>query len=300
MAVEPRGVHLEQAERLARHLAGDDARAAHLGEVPDPLQEPVGDPRGAARALRDRSLALGLDLDSQDAGRAAHDPRQVAGVVVLEPVADPETVAKRRRQQARAGGGAHQGERRQVEGHGARAGALAEHDGQAPLLHGRIERLLDRAAEAVDLVDEEDRAGLQRGEEGGDVGLSLERRSGGLHQRRAQLGGHDVGERGLAQPGRTGEQHVVERLAAAPGGLDEHLELRRHLLLVDEVAQPLGAKRAVEVLLAAGQAGVGEALLGAVLGAGVGGGLLGLLDPGVTRDAHVLAPLRRRRAEARR
>ena len=84
---------------------------------------------------------------------------------------------------------------------------------------------------------------------------------------------------------------MVERLAAAPGGLDEHLELRRHLLLVDEVAQPLGAKRAVEVLLAARQAGVGEALLGAVLGGGIGGGLLGLLDPGVARDAHVLAPL---------
>ena len=83
---------------------------------------------------------------------------------------------------------------------------------------------------------------------------------------------------------------MVERLAAAPGGLDEHLELGRHLLLVDEVAEPLGAQRAVEVLLAARQAGVGEPLLRAVLGGGRGGGLLGLLDPGVARDAHVLAP----------
>ena len=39
---------------------------------------------------------------------------------------------------------------------------------------------------------------------------------GGLDQRRLELGGDDVRERGLAEPGRAGEQHVVERLAAAP------------------------------------------------------------------------------------
>ena len=162
--------------------------------------------------------------------------------------------------------------------------------GQAPLLHRRIERLLDRAAEAVDLVDEEDRPGLQRGQEGGDVCLSLQRRARGLHHRHAQLGGDDVRERGLAQPRRTGKQHVVERLAAAPGGLDEHLELRGDLRLVDEVGQSLRAKRAIEVLLAARQAGVGQALLGVVSSA-ASAGFPGLLDPGVARDAHVLAPL---------
>ena len=139
------------------------------------------------------------------------------GVVVLEPVADAEAVAQRRRQQAGAGGRADQRERRQVEGHGAGAGALAEHDRQLAVLHRRVERLLDRAVEAVDLVDEEDAARLERGQEGGDVGLALERRAGGLHHRHAELGGDDVGERGLAEPGRAGEQDVVERLAAAAG-----------------------------------------------------------------------------------
>ena len=81
------------------------------------------------------------------------------------------------------------------------------------------------------------RARLERGQEGGDVGLALERRAGGLHQRHPQLGGDDVGERGLAEPGRAGEQHVVERLAAAPRGLDEDLELLGHLALVDEVGE---------------------------------------------------------------
>ena len=134
---------------------------------------------------------------------------------MLEPVGDAEAVAQRRRQQAGAGGRADQGEGRQRQGHGAGAGALAEHDRQLAVLHRRVERLLDRAAEAVDLVDEEDAAGLQRGEEGGDVGLALERRAGGLDHRHADLGGDDVGQRGLAEPGRAGEQDVVERLAAA-------------------------------------------------------------------------------------
>ena len=66
MAVEPGGVDLQQAERLARDIAGDHARAAHLGEVAHPLQQAVGDPRRAARALGDLPLAVGLDLDPED------------------------------------------------------------------------------------------------------------------------------------------------------------------------------------------------------------------------------------------
>ena len=159
--------------------------------------------------------ALGVDLDPEDPGRALDDQRQVLGAVVLEAVGDAEAVAQRRRQQAGAGRRADQGEGRQRQGHRAGAGALAEHDRQLAVLHRRVERLLDGAAEAVDLVDEEDAAGLQRGEEGGDVGLALQRRAGGLHHRHPQLGGDDVGERGLAEPGRAGEQDVVERLAAA-------------------------------------------------------------------------------------
>ena len=141
-------------------------------------------------------------------------------------------------------------------------GALAEHDRQLAVLHRRVERLLDRAAEPVDLVDEEDAARLQRGEEGGDVGLALQRRAGGLHHRHAQLGGDDVGERGLAEPGRAGEQDVVERLAAAARRLDEDRQLLGDLLLVDEVGERRRAQRAVEVLVGHVGAGVVDPDLG--------------------------------------
>ena len=132
----------------------------------------------------------------------------------------------------------------------------AEHDRQLAVLHRRVERLLDRAAEAVDLVDEEDAAGLERGEEGGDVGLALQRRPRGLHQRHPHLLGDDVRQRGLAQPGRPGQQDVVERLVAAAGGLDEDRQLPGHLLLVDEVGERARPQRAVEVLVGNVGAGV--------------------------------------------
>src|SRR5213079_3442681 len=105
-----------------------------------------------------------------------------------------------------------------------------------------------------------DRARLERGQEGGDVRLALERRPGGVDDLGLELGGDDVRERGLAEPGRSREQNVVERLAAPPRGLDEDPELTGDLLLVDEVGEPLRAERAVELVVGAREVGVGEAL----------------------------------------
>src|SRR5436190_23163790 len=118
------------------------------------------------------------------------------------------------------------------------------------VLHRRVERLLDRTRKPVNLVDEEDRAGLERREEGCDVALALERGTGGLHERHVELPGGDVRKRGLAEAGRAGEQHVVERLPPAPCRLDEQPELALHLVLADEVLEPARAERAVELLLA--------------------------------------------------
>ena len=73
----------------------------------------------------------------------------------------------------------------QVERHDARAGALADRDRQLAVLHRGVEGLLERPRQAVDLVDEEDAARLERRQEGGDVALALERRAGGLHERDA-------------------------------------------------------------------------------------------------------------------
>ena len=43
----------------------------------------------------------------------------------------------------------------------------------------------------------------------------------------------------LPRPGGPGEQHVIERIAARLGGLDEHLEVGARLLLADELVERL-------------------------------------------------------------
>ncbi len=62
----------------------------------------------------------------------------------------------------------------------------------------------------------------------------------------------------LPSPGGPGEQHVVEGLAAAPGGLDEDLELAGDLLLVDELRQARRPQRAVELVVGTGHADLGH------------------------------------------
>ena len=69
---------------------------------------------------------------------------------------DPEARAERRREEPRPGRRADQGEPRQVEPQRARRRALAEDDVQLEVLHRRVEDLLDRPVQPVDLVDEED------------------------------------------------------------------------------------------------------------------------------------------------
>ena len=63
--------------------------------------------------------------------------------------------------------------------HRARAGAAADHEVEAVVLERGVEDLLDLRVEAVDLVDEEDLAVLERGEEGGEVAGALDDGPGG-------------------------------------------------------------------------------------------------------------------------
>ena len=113
--------------------------------------------------------------------------RELVGRVVVEPEGEPEAVAQRRRQQPGARRRADERERRQVERQRPRGRPLADDDVEPEVLERRVEDLLDRAVEPVDLVDEEDVARLERGQDRGDVALALERRPGDLADRDAEL-----------------------------------------------------------------------------------------------------------------
>ena len=159
---------------------------ADLDEVPDPAQQPVGDPgRAPRRARRSAAAPVGLDRDAEDPGRAA--PRcasRSSSVVEVEPADEPEAVPQRARHEPGPGRRADEGEARQVEADRARGRALADHDVELGVLHRRVEDLLDRAVQPVDLVDEEDVALLEVGEERGEVAGPGEHRSRGDAQAR--------------------------------------------------------------------------------------------------------------------
>jgi hypothetical protein len=107
------------------------------------------------------------------------------------------------------------------------------------VLHRRVEALLDRGREAVDLVDEQHVAGLERGEVAGEHALVLDRGARRDVDADPELVREDLRHRGLAEPRRTVEQRVVERLAALLGGRHEHLELALERVLPDVLGEPL-------------------------------------------------------------
>src|SRR5690606_21902008 len=99
-------------------------------------------------------------------------------------------------------------------------GALVDDEVDAEVLHGGIEELLDDGAEAVDLVDEEDIAAIEIGEDAHQVTGTFQGGTGGGDNLGAHLGGDNMGEGGLTEAGRTVEDGVFEGLAAGARGLN--------------------------------------------------------------------------------
>ena len=162
----------------------------------------------------------------------------------------PNRDSKRRRQLAGARGGADQRETFDRQLDGARARADAGDNLDAKILHRRVQALLDDRQQAVDLVDEQDVAFLQRRQDARQIAFALQRRPG----RHAHLGSHfirqQIRERRLPQTRRTRQKDMVERVAAAPGRLHVHRQVVDDFSLPDELVETPRAKRGVLVAIA--------------------------------------------------
>ncbi len=102
----------------------------------------------------------------------------------------------------------------------------------------------------MDLVDEQNVARLEIGQERGEIaGFGNDRSRGGA-EIDAEFARHDLRQRGLAEARRADEQHVVERFLARARRLDEHREIGARLFLADEFAQSLRPQRGVDVVVA--------------------------------------------------
>ena len=114
----------------------------------------------------------------------------------------------------------------------------------------------------MNLIDEQHIARLQVREQRGEIAGTFEHGTRGLAEVHPELAGEDVGERGLAEAGRSEDERVIERLTAHDRGLHEDLELRLDLFLADIVDEPLRADGAVDRLLFGSGHGLHDAIGG--------------------------------------
>ena len=235
--VQAQLVDLQAGQRFAGDLRRDDALGPNLSVVAHAAQQAVDYPWRAPRASRYLVGPLALARHAQQAGAAPDDGGDRHPVIEVEPVHRAKPVPQRRAEHRVAGGGADQGEARHGETDAAGARPPAQDDIQREVLHRRVQHLLRRPRQPVHLVDEQDVALLQVGQDRRQVPRPLDRRPGGDADGDRHLMGDDVSESGLAQPGRPVQEDVVQRLAALLGGGDADAQVVLDLLLADELLQ---------------------------------------------------------------
>ena len=228
------------------HLAVDPAVGAHLREITHPAQQVVGDARRAPCPARDfqRPRRVGLDVDQPRA--PLDDVRQVFRRVIIQPAVHPEARPQRRGDHPRARRRAHQREFRQVQPHAPGVRPLVDDDVEFVVLHRRIQVLLNRCLEPVDFVDKENVATFQGRQQSGQVARLFDHRPAGALDVGAHRLRDDVSQRGFAQSGRAGQQHVLQHIPASLGGGDEQLQPFAHLILPGKLAESRGPQRDVE------------------------------------------------------
>ena len=102
----------------------------------------------------------------------------------------------------------------EIDLHRARRRPLADDEVELEILHRRIEHLLDRRIEPVDLVDEEHVALLEIGEQRREIAGLGDDRPGCGAEVDAEFARHDLRQGGLAEARRADQQHMIERLVA--------------------------------------------------------------------------------------
>ena len=98
----------------------------------------------------------------------------------------------------------------------------------------------------MNLVDKEHVVRFEVVHDCGQVGGALDSGTRGDVDVDAELARDDVRERGLAEAGRSGEEHVIEHLGASAGGFDRHAENFLGALLTDEFVKRARAQREIE------------------------------------------------------
>ena len=184
-----------------------------------------------------RGAALVVGVDVEDSRGAGDDRPQVVRGIEVEPFDEAETVAQGPRDQAGPRRRTHEREGREVEPDRARRRPLAEHHVELKVLHRRIEHLFDHLGKAVDLVDEQDVAIAEVGQQRRQIARSLDRWARGHMQGHLQLGGDDARKGRLSETRWTGEQQVIRRLLPGARRFEHDAQVVLELGLADELVE---------------------------------------------------------------
>src|SRR5581483_10326783 len=155
---------------------------------------------------------------------------------------EAEPVAQRTGDEASTGGRAHQRELRKIQPDRSRRRALADDDVELEVLHRRVEHLFHSASQTVNLVDEEDVAVVEVGEQRGQIAGELEGGPRRDPEADLHLVGDDAGQRGLPEPRRAREKRVVDGLPPFASSAQKDLEAFAYLGLAVELLQPVGSE----------------------------------------------------------
>ena len=101
----------------------------------------------------------------------------------------------------------------------------------------------------MDLVHEQDVVLIEVCQQRRQIAGLLDGRAGGDADIDAHLLSDDTGQRGLSQTRRAVEQHMIQSLRAAAGGLDEDGQVLLGLLLPDIFHQCAGTERCLTGIL---------------------------------------------------
>src|SRR5689334_10301560 len=128
----------------------------------------------------------------------------------------------------------------------ARSGPLSDHKIDPVILHSGIKDLFDGGEQAMNFIEKKDLADFDGGENGSQVTLALQQRARAGFDSDAQLAGDNLRERSFPEAGRTVEQDMIERIAAAARRLDGDQDVFLNATLTDEIDHALGAHTCVE------------------------------------------------------
>jgi len=104
---------------------------------------------------------------------------QLIGLVIIEPFANGKTRQQWSGEQTDAGGGANEGEARQVQPDAAGVRPLIDDDVQFEILHRRVKVFLDGFLQAMNFIDEKDVPFVEVGEQAGEVSGFFDGRAAG-------------------------------------------------------------------------------------------------------------------------